>query len=73
MALFGAGRHIFHHRCCGEVFGGPVETLAGHLADGSVNFVGIRGMFLSGAWHRPRFLYTGHGVRFTLADAACGL
>ncbi len=50
-----------------------MERLAGHLAEGSVNSIGIRGMFLSDAWHRPRFLYTEHGVRFTLAEAACGL
>lgn len=54
--LFGAGRHISHHRCCGEVFGEHVERLAGQLAEGSVNFAGIRGMFLSDAWHRLEFL-----------------
>lgn len=70
--LFGAGRHISHHRCCGEVFGEPVERLAGQLAEGSVNFAGIWGMFLSDAWHRPSFSYTEHGVHFTLTDTACG-
>lgn len=42
-----------------------MERLAGQLAEGSVNFAGIREMFLSDAWHRLSSLYTEHDVRFT--------
>lgn len=42
-----------------------MERLAGPLAEGCVNFAGIRGMFLSDVWHRPSSSYIEHGVRFT--------
>lgn len=36
-----------------------MKRLAGHLAEGSVNFNEIRGMFLSKEWHGPHFFVHG--------------